>query len=602
MKLNYLKSPWKTLGYAIRPRRGRFFIMLVTIVLGNVCSFSMPYFLKLIVDTVTSHAAAGGVGGAGVASASAGAITFADLSMPFTFFIVVLVCQEIFFRTGHIIEVYMTPDIFRHITTSLYDGLIKRPTSYFENKFSGDLGRRVEQVGQSVLFFTESLPWEIGWIGLSAVVSAVILGFTNIYLFLTFIGWLAFFVITSIPLLIWNSRTSEKVATAHAKLSGNIVDTLSNIPLVQSFGGVAFEQSQNDMVLSGVVYAERKARWAGAINKLQCGVSLILLAGSLTYVSIFLFTKGEFTVGDFVVVAAIIPSFISVIWNFGDIVIQTTKRYGELADAVAHLREKQEQLMGGDVDEVAHEAFPIEFKDLRFQYPATSAPVFEKFSMHIRQGERVGVVGASGAGKSTLVKLLLRQHEFEAGSVRIGGIPIQDFSLEAFHKLISYVPQDTSLFHRSLFDNIKYAKIHASDGEIFEASKKANADEFIRTFPEGYETKVGERGVKLSGGQRQRIALARAILKNAPILILDEATSSLDSESESFIQGALSKLFKDRTVIAIAHRLSTLKAMDRIVVLEGGIVVEDGNPQELLKKEGSIFKKMWEHQKDGFIS
>ena len=164
------------------------------------------------------------------------------------------------------------------------------------------------------------------------------------------------------------------------------------------------------------------------------------------------------------------------------------------------------------------------------------------------------------------------------------------------------MPQDTSLFHRTLFENIKYAKVDATDQEVFEASRRANADSFIKSFPNEYETMVGERGVKLSGGQRQRIALARAILKNAPVLVLDEATSSLDTESETSIQASLAKLFEGRTVIAIAHRLSTLRAMDRIVVLENGIVVESGNPQELLKEEGSIFKKMWEQQRDGFIT
>lgn len=561
--------------------------MFTLAILGNACSASLPFFLKLIVDKVSENS---------------GAVSFADLSYPLVLVVLVFVFQEVFFRAAHIIETYTAPEAFRHITISLYEGLIKRPTSYFENKFSGDLGRRIEQIGSSVMFFLESFPWIFGWMSMSIIVSALVLSLTHRYVFLTFIGWVVFFILTSMPILVWHYKASKKVAAAHASLSGGIIDTLSNIPLVQSFGGVPYEQSQNKKATWEVVAAERKMRWISVVNKFQCGISQAILGISLIYVSVLLFARGEFTVGDFVLVSATIPALAGVIWNFGEIVIQVSKHYGELSDAVSHLREKQEQLQGGDVLNVFDKEYPIEFRDVCFQYPATNAFVFDKFSLHIKQGERVGIVGASGAGKSTLIKLLLRQYELNGGHIYIGGVRIQDFSLEAFHGLMSYVPQDTSLFHRSLFENIKYAKINASDQEVFNASKKANADEFIKNFPSEYETKVGERGIKLSGGQRQRIALARAILKNAPILILDEATSSLDAESEAFIQDALLKLFKNHTVIAIAHRLSTLRAMDRIVVLENGLVAESGSPQELLQKEGGMFKKMWEHQKDGFIT
>ncbi len=562
--------------------------MVILVIIGNACTYSLPYFLKLIVDKVSDN--------------PAGAVSFAELLNPFLLLAGILLLQEVFFRIGHILETYTAPDAFQHITTALYGGLIKRPTSYFENKFSGDLGRRIEQVGSSVLFFTEFFPWEMGWVIMTIVMSAVVLSVTHIYILVTFLAWVTFFILSSIPILIWQYKSAEKVASAQATLSGSIVDTLSNIPLVQSFGGVSYEQRKNELITSDVVLIERKTRWISILNKFQCGISVALLGISLTYVSVLLFTRGEFTVGNFVLVAATIPSLVGVIWTFGEIVIQASKRYGELADAVTNLRENQEQLTGGTVDGVSGKRYPIEFENVRFQYPGTNNPVFNNFSLAIKQGERVGVVGASGVGKSTLVKLLLRQHDFGQGNIKIGEVKIQDFDLDTFHQLISYVPQDTSLFHRSLFENIQYAKIDSTEKEVLAASKKANADDFIKNFPQGYDTKVGERGVKLSGGQRQRIALARAILKDAPILILDEATSSLDTESEAFIQDALSKLFKDRTVIAIAHRLSTLRAMDRIVVLEGGLIVESGNPQELLRQEESIFKKMWDHQKDGFIT
>lgn len=583
---NYLKTPFKTLAFAVSKTRGKFLIMCALTLIGNGLAAFLPYFFKRIADVV---------------SQSTHAISFNDLKGSLGMVVAVLVLQEISFRTGHILETYIAPDSFKHITNSLYEGLIKRPTSYFEDKFSGDLGRRIEQIGTSVIYFVEDFPWQMGWVIASTVTSGALLGLTHPYIFGVFLLWLVVFLAASMPLLRWHSRVSEEVATAHANLSGKIVDALTNIPLIHSFGGVMHEQGLNRETIDSLVKLERKMRWVSIANKFQQGTSILLLGATLVLISIYLFLQGEFTVGDFVIVAATIPTLVGVVWNFGDGIARASKEYGQLADAVIHLRDKQEQLTSGVLDAIKGGSYSVVFDDLFFQYPATEYPVFENFSLKIEQGEHVGIVGPSGVGKSTLVKLLLRQYESGKGEILIGGTPIEKLTLDTFNKLISYVPQDTSLFHRTLFENIQYANPEASKDAVLEASKRAHAHEFIMQMPEGYETRVGERGVKLSGGQRQRIALARAILKNAPILILDEATSSLDSESEGVVQQALSDLFESRTVIAIAHRLSTLRAMDRIIVMENGTIVESGNPQELLADENSVFKKMWEHQKNGFI-
>jgi ABC-type multidrug transport system fused ATPase/permease subunit len=222
------------------------------------------------------------------------------------------------------------------------------------------------------------------------------------------------------------------------------------------------------------------------------------------------------------------------------------------------------------------------------------------FDLEIAGGEKVGLVGHSGAGKSTLVSLLLRQYDIGGGSIRIDGQSVSDVTLESLRRAVALVPQTTSLFHRSIRENIRYGRLAASDEEVVEAARLAEADGFIRQLPQGYATRVGERGVKLSGGQRQRVAIARALLRNAPILLLDEATSALDSESEAAIQRALVGLMRDKTVIAIAHRLSTLRAMDRIVVLEQGRVVEDGSHEALVRR-GGVYAGLWNSQVSGFI-
>jgi len=240
----------------------------------------------------------------------------------------------------------------------------------------------------------------------------------------------------------------------------------------------------------------------------------------------------------------------------------------------------------------------IIFKDVSFKFGKTV--LFDKFSLEVKAGEKVGIVGVSGAGKTTLTDLLLRNHDIGKGEITVDGNDIRDITRGSLRGQIAFVPQDVSLFHRTIRENIRYGNLKASDKEVVEAAKKAQAHEFVKSFPDGYDTYVGERGVRLSGGQRQRIAIARAFLKSAPILVLDEATSSLDSESELFVQSALAKLMHGKSAIAIAHRLSTLRIMDRIVVLEKGRIVEDGSHESLLRKKG-VYSKLWNGQVEGFI-
>jgi ATP-binding cassette subfamily B protein len=242
----------------------------------------------------------------------------------------------------------------------------------------------------------------------------------------------------------------------------------------------------------------------------------------------------------------------------------------------------------------------IAFTGVSFAHSDSDELLFDGFSLNVASGERIGLVGHSGSGKTTLTRMLLRFSDIASGAITIDGQDISQVTQKSLRESIAYVPQEPMLFHRSLFDNIAYGKPDASVEEVRDAAAKANALEFIEKLPQGFETTVGERGVKLSGGQRQRIAIARAILKNAPILVLDEATSALDSESEKLIQDALAKLMKGRTSIVVAHRLSTISKLDRIIVLENGKIAEQGSHQQLLDKKGT-YAKLWAHQSGGFI-
>jgi ABC-type multidrug transport system fused ATPase/permease subunit len=242
----------------------------------------------------------------------------------------------------------------------------------------------------------------------------------------------------------------------------------------------------------------------------------------------------------------------------------------------------------------------IEFRDVTFNFNETRE-VLSKISVKIKGGQKVALIGPSGAGKSTFIRLILRLYDLAGGEILIDGTDIHTVTQESLRQNISLVPQDPVLFHRSLLENIRYGRKDATDSEVIEAARLAHCDEFVQNLPLKYETYVGERGIKLSGGERQRVAIARAILKNAPILVLDEATSSLDSASESLIQDALDVLMKGKTTIVIAHRLSTIRKMDRIIVMEGGSIIEDDTHEELLKNENGLYGRLWKLQAGGFM-
>jgi len=337
------------------------------------------------------------------------------------------------------------------------------------------------------------------------------------------------------------------------------------------------------------------SEWAMVINNI---VTVLFVAGILTY-TYLRFQAGASTTGDVVLIITVIGRITFIITFLGNMMNGFIRIYGEIEEGLKEVLQKHEIVDAPNATVLSLTEGVIEWQNVSFTFGNNQ--VFKNFDLRIEPGERVGLVGPSGAGKTTFVSLLLRQHDIGGGTIAIDGQDIAKVTQNSLREHIAVVPQEPALFHRSLRENIAYGKLDATDEEIVDVAQKAEAHDFIRELPDGYETLVGERGVKLSGGQRQRIAIARAMLKNAPILLLDEATSALDSESEVAIQKALHELMEGKTVVAIAHRLSTLKEMDRIIVLEGGQIVEDGTHSELKEQEGGVYAKLWSHQAGGFL-
>ncbi|MBU0576939.1 ATP-binding cassette domain-containing protein [Patescibacteria group bacterium] len=330
------------------------------------------------------------------------------------------------------------------------------------------------------------------------------------------------------------------------------------------------------------------------------GLMMIGLEFAVFYIAIKAWQQGLFTIGDFVWIQTYLIEIFLSIWRFGRTVRDVYRNLADAEEMTEVLHTEHEIRDPKSEKQLSVVRGQIQFQDVTFGYDESSN-VIDDLSFKIKSGQKVALVGPSGGGKTTITKLLLRLFDIQKGKILVDGQDIKKVTQDSLRSQISLVPQDPILFHRTLMENIRYGRRDASDKEVIAAAKLANCHDFIMSFPKKYDTFVGERGIKLSGGERQRVAIARAILANAPILILDEATSSLDSASEALIQGALENLVKDKTTLVIAHRLSTIMKMDRIIVFQGGKIVEDGSHADLVHYKTGLYKKLWDLQVGGYL-
>jgi ATP-binding cassette subfamily B protein len=388
-------------------------------------------------------------------------------------------------------------------------------------------------------------------------------------------------------------------AAADSRTTGRLADVFTNILNLKMFSSKSREEKAFLAVINEQKTARDNAwRFQNFTYLLQGSIVSWLQIMSL-YVSIVLWFQGQITLGTIVLAYSYSGTIFDSVWNLGKQMSKVSKSFSNAAEMVDIIDSPIEITDPVSPQRSTIKEGAISIDDVTFAYKQ-GAPVFSHLNLDIKPGEKIGIMGTSGAGKTTITKLLLRFADVTGGAIRIDGQDIRSLSQDDLRHAISYVPQDPVLFHRSIAENIAYGKTNATVEEIEDAAKLAHAHDFIKGLHLGYKTMVGERGVKLSGGERQRVAIARAILKNAPILILDEATSSLDSVSETHIKEALDTLMQGRTTIVIAHRLSTIEKMDRIIVMERGAIVEEGNHKDLLKKKG-IYANFWKHQNAGFI-
>ena len=505
----------------------------------------------------------------------------------------------LFRRVSQFSITYLQPHVKADLIRTSFAYLEHHSYRFFSNNFAGSLVRRVNRLDRSFETLTDQilyayLPFLVTFPIIISVLSA-----RHWLLGTVFTVWLFVFMAVQYAVTVWKQKYNIALAAKDSETTGVLSDSISNITTVKSFAGEAKESS----MVYGITEELRRLRFKTWtidewINTAQ-GALFIVVEMGLMYVAVLLWRRGMVTVGDFALIQAYIIRAFDRVWHLGQTMRKTYEAMADAHEMVEILEMPHEVRDQPRAKKLLILKGEIMFANVSFNFNETRS-ILKNFNLHIKGGEKVALVGPSGAGKTTVTKLLFRFYDIAAGEILIDGQNIAKITQESLRKAISLVPQEPILFHRTLMENIRYGRFDASDEEVIEAAKKAHCHEFISRLPEGYGTYVGERGIKLSGGERQRVAIARAILKNAPILVLDEATSSLDSESEMLIQDALSVLMQKKTVIVIAHRLSTIMKMDRIIVMEEGDIIAMGTHEALLG-QGGVYKKLWEIQAGGFI-
>lgn len=503
------------------------------------------------------------------------------------------------FRFYDWIIIQFRPMLKKHICLVLMQRMMDHSYSFYQRQFAGSLTTRISDIAIGIPDVIRIVIDRL--MGCALMLLFVLYNISRIHAkFAIALGlWIFLFLGISVVLVFRNQHLAYDVAGARAAAIGVIVDILTNMASVRLFAGKRFEYSYLNRAVDFSVEKDQVRDWFFLkLHAFQGGSFLIFQAVCFWWLLNGLVSK-TISPGDFVLVLTLNIHIIENFWNIAKDMRDFWEKMGSIVQGLAIIQTPIEIHDSSDAQALVVTKGEIVFENVQFQYHDAES-LFEHKSVVIKSGEKVGLVGYSGSGKSTFVNLILRLFDVTAGKITIDGQDIRQVTQDSLHEAIAMIPQDPSLFHRSLIENIMYGRKDATMQEVVMAAKRAYAHEFIVELSSGYNTQVGERGIRLSGGQRQRIAIARAILKNAPILILDEATSQLDSVTEGEIQESLWNLMQDKTTLVIAHRLSTLLHMDRILVFDNGSIVEDGSHEELLAHNG-LYKKLWEAQIGGFL-
>jgi ATP-binding cassette, subfamily B, bacterial len=567
----YAARPVAFIARYLRRRPWSHFAIVLLVLAAVGCSVTTQYGVKFLVDTLSTPGKSGAVW------------------VAFALLLTLIASDNLLWRIASWIAnsafVAVTGDLrrdlFRHLTGHAH--------SYFADRMPGMLTSRITATSNAVYTIENMFVWNV-MPPCAATLVAIAFVFTVSGAMAAVLVVIASIVVVAMFRLAAAGRPlHHDFADKAAAVDGEMVDVISNLSVVRAFGGIGREHGRFDATLQREMGARRRSLYY--LEKLRLGhaaATIVLTIGLLAW-AIVLWQQGAATTGDVVLICTLGLSVLHATRDLAVALVDVTQHMARLAEALATLLVPHELRDHPEAEPLIERNASVAFDNISFGYPG-GRRVFADFNLTVEAGERVGLIGPSGSGKSTLFALLQRFYDIDSGRILIDGQDVSRVTQESVRAAISVVPQDISLFHRSAMENIRYGRPDASDAEVLEAAVAARCLEFIDSLPQGFDTMVGDRGVKLSGGQRQRIAIARAFLKNSPILLLDEATSALDSESEEAIREALGRLMRGRTVIAIAHRLSTLRSFDRIIVLHEGHIDQDGPPAKLMLSNGPYRK------------
>ncbi|MGN6671590.1 MAG: ABC transporter ATP-binding protein [Candidatus Nucleicultricaceae bacterium] len=559
---------------------GQFIISLI----WSVDVSLRPYLLKVMLDTVPSLTPG---------------TALSKLALPALLYVSMALIIVLMYRLYDYIWLKLNPPLKRHIAKILMQRMMLHSDKLFQDHFAGGLANKIKDVMSGVPDFCKATMDVFIRHCMALLIALFTVWQVHPIFAQSLMIWIIIFVGGSIFFSKKAKKLSHHSAEVKSEVMGALVDILSNMSSVRLFARARDEIKKLSPTLDAYVNADQKRDWYFLKMFTFQGLSFVIYQGVCLFWLVRGLDAGHITAGDFALILTINISIVDFLWSLAiDI--------GKYADLLGSISQGLSIALSPLDIEDHPKAHPLEVKQgaivfdkVHFGYSKDN-PLFQDLSLTIQAGEKVGLVGYSGGGKTTFVNLILRLFEIQQGQIFIDHQDIKTVTQQSLRQAIGMIPQDPTLFHRSLYDNIGYGDMKASTHDIIRAAKKAHADAFIASLPEGYASHVGERGVKLSGGQRQRIAIARAILKNAPILILDEATSQLDSVTEQLIQESLWDLIQEKTTLVIAHRLSTLLHMDRILVFDRGVIVEDGSHDNLIQKNG-LYKTLFETQVGGFL-
>jgi ATP-binding cassette, subfamily B, bacterial len=575
-----LATPRAFILHYVRAWPWHFAALITMVVLAASCAVGVQYEMKLLVDAMARVPQQ---------------VNAAWLAL--AVFIGLVALESVLWRLSGWLACRTTIGVGVQVRLDLFDYLSHQSMRYFADNLAGSLGHRITGTAGNFGALTNTLIWRIAPPFVDFLGALVIFWLVNWHMA---VAMGAYVVVVTSGLIVLGER-GRPLHSAYAGKSnvvgGEIIDVISNMWAVKAFSAREREWRRLREHFEDEAGAQRASWMYTEKVRVFYDVVLWFMAAGMLAWAVYQWTRRTITPGDVVVVSALTFRILHGSRDVALSLVDLVQQFGYIDDTLHVIGKVPTVVDSNDARDLERERGSVEFRNVSFHYDRRGETLRD-FSLYVPPGQKLGVAGPSGAGKSTLINLMQRLYDVRSGAVLIDGQPVESIKQDSLRASLSVVPQEISLFHRSVMDNIRFGRPDASDDEVIEAARAACCDEFARRLPEGYDTIVGERGVKLSGGQRQRIGIARAFLKNAPILIMDEATSALDTESEMRIQRNLIEKLRGRTVIAVAHRLSTLVGFDRIIVVVDGVIVEEGTAAELRARNG-VFEKLWRLQTEG---